>query len=366
LVAGSGSFTVCIVNRDHKIVRMGVRYYEGEWKDTMTKTELQPETIQKLGSAAYPAFAMIAGMQLDLFTPLGTRPMDALQLAGELGVEPARLTPLLYALVAADLLTVSEGRFANTPEADHFLVKGKPAYLGGRHAFYTARYKELQQTAMSIRTGHPQAKLDFAAMSPEAMETYLRGLHPGTKAVGHFLANRMDFSTCRHLLDVGGGSGGLAIAISAVCPQLHVTVLEMPSVAPVTQRFIEEEGMAGRADVVTGNAVQGPLTGVYDVAVLRAFFQVLSVDEARQALRNLFRVLKPGSPILIVGQVLDDSRLSPTATVAFNLVFINVYDEGRAYTEHEYRCWLAEAGFTRIERVILPGGESLITAHKPV
>lgn len=135
----------------------------------MTTSVLQPETIQKLGSAAYPAFAMIAGMQLDLFTPLGSRPMGATQLAGELGVEPARLTPLLYALVTAGLLTVEEGLFSSTPEADSFLVKGKPTYLGGRHAFYTARYKELQQTAASIRAGSPQAKLDFASMPPEAM-----------------------------------------------------------------------------------------------------------------------------------------------------------------------------------------------------
>jgi hypothetical protein len=32
----------------------------------------QPTTIQKLATAVYPSFAMLAGMQLDLFTPLTT------------------------------------------------------------------------------------------------------------------------------------------------------------------------------------------------------------------------------------------------------------------------------------------------------
>lgn len=332
----------------------------------MTNPVLQPETIQKLGSAAFPAFAMVAGMQLDLFTPLGACPMDAEELAEALGVASARLTPLLYALVAAGLLTVEEGQFANTPEADCFLVRGKPTYFGGRHAFYTARYQELLQTAASIRTDSPQAKLDFASMSSEAVETYLRSLHPATMATGRVLVNRLDFSSHRHLLDVGGGSGGLSLAISKVCPQLHVTVLDLPSVTPVTQRIIEQEGMAERAHVISGDVVGGPLAGIYDVAVLRAFIQVLSPDAARHTLHNLIRVLEPGSPIYILGQVLDDSRLSPPETVAFNLVFVNVYDEGRAYTEHEYRAWLTEAGFTGIERVLLPGGESLIAARKPV
>jgi len=177
----------------------------------MTSPSLQPETIQKLGNAPYAAFAMIAGMQLELFTPLGAGPMHAEQLAAALGVGAAKLTPLLYALVAADLLTVQAGRFANTLEADTFLVRGKPTYLGGRHAFYTARYQEVLQTAATIRTGRPQAKVDFAVMSSEALETFLRGLHPATLAAGRDLVTRCDFASHRHLLDVGGGSGGVAI-----------------------------------------------------------------------------------------------------------------------------------------------------------
>ena len=33
-------------------------------------TPLQPTTIQHLATAVYPSFAMLAGMQLDVFTPL--------------------------------------------------------------------------------------------------------------------------------------------------------------------------------------------------------------------------------------------------------------------------------------------------------
>lgn len=326
----------------------------------------QPETIDRLGYAAFPAFAMVAGMQLELFTPLGAGPMTAEQLAAALDVGAAKLTPLLYALVSAGLLTIDDGRFANTPEADHYLVRGKPTYLGGRHAFFTARYQEALQTAASIRTGRPQAKLDFPSMSSEALEKFLRGLHPGTVASGRDLMARCDLSFFRHLIDVGGGSGGLALAVAAATPQLRATVIDLPSVTPVTRRFIEEAGMAERVAVVTGDVVRGELSGSYDVAVLRTFIQVLSPDDAQRALHNVFRVLEPGGSIYILGSVLDDSRLSPPQTATFNLVFINIYDEGQAYTDHEYRHWLTKAGFGGIERVYLGGITSLIAAHKPV
>ena len=49
---------------------------------------------------------MLAGMQLDLFTPLKDGPMSTEQIADALGVRPDNLKGLLYALLAAELLVV--------------------------------------------------------------------------------------------------------------------------------------------------------------------------------------------------------------------------------------------------------------------
>jgi hypothetical protein len=47
-----------------------------------------------------------------------------------------------------------------------------------------------------------------------------------------------------------------------------------------------------------------------------------------------------------------------------NLIYLNVYNEGQAYTEREHKEWLKEAGFEDFERKILPDGFSLIRARK--
>lgn len=103
----------------------------------MATRNSQPNTIERLGNAVYPSFAMLAGMQLDLFTPLKDGPMTAEQIADALGVRAAKLEPLLYALVAAELLTVEGDRFANTDEANTFLVRTSPNYLKGRDQYYS-------------------------------------------------------------------------------------------------------------------------------------------------------------------------------------------------------------------------------------
>ena len=55
----------------------------------MTSPTPRPETIDKLGNAVYSSFAMLAGMQLGLFTPLRDGPMGAEQLATAMGVGSA-------------------------------------------------------------------------------------------------------------------------------------------------------------------------------------------------------------------------------------------------------------------------------------
>jgi SAM-dependent methyltransferase len=324
----------------------------------------EPKIIEKLAVAAFPSLAMLAGMQLDVFTPLNDGPMSADQLAEVLRVRADKLRPLLYALAAAELLTVDGDRFANTAEAQAFLVRGQPTYLGGRAENFAMQWQATLQTATSIRTGLPQAKIDFAQMSSEALTALYRGMYPSTLATARELVRRCDFSTYRTLLDVGGGSAGLAIALTEAYPQLHATVVDLPNVTPITGRVLEEAGATERVHVLTADVVHEPLRGSYEVAVMRAFIQVLSPEHARRALRHVSQVLVPNGVLYIIGQVLDDTRLSPMETVTRNLFFLNIYDEGQAYTEGEHHTWLGEAGFGGFERVPLPEGASIISARK--
>jgi len=89
-----------------------------------TSSSSEGNPIMSIGSAVYPAFAMLAGMHLDLFTPLKDGPMTTEQIADAINAGSVKLRPLLYALVVARLLTVEGELFANTDAANCFLVRG--------------------------------------------------------------------------------------------------------------------------------------------------------------------------------------------------------------------------------------------------
>ena len=292
--------------------------------------------------------------------------MTAEQVAAAIGVAPTKLKPLLYALVTARLLTVEGNLFANTEVANRCFVRSSPCCMLGAEEHYSNLWQALLKTAESIRTGVPQAKHEYSSMPSDQLERYIRSVHPETLGYGRDLLARFDLSSCRTLLDVGGGSGGLAMTVTEAHPHIQATIVDLPTVTPIAKRIIEETGFGDRIQVVAADVARDPLPGSYDVAVLSAFLQVLSADDARRSLKNIGSVVNPGGSIYIRGLgIIDNSRTSPPDLVGFNLVFINYYDAGQAYTEQEHMDWLAEAGFEGFERITLSEGGSWITARKP-
>lgn len=330
----------------------------------MAESPPQPETITRLLDAVYPSFALLAGMELDLFTQLVNGPLTTEQLANKINVQAKKLRPLLYALVVSGLLRVENEQFSNTHEVDHYLVRGKPEYMGGLQEITSSNWSRILETAETIRSGKPIEKVDYHSDSQYEMMTLFRGLYSGAVVDAERLMDQYDFSTYSSLLDVGGGSGALAITIVKSNPHLKATIIDLPSVTPITHKFLEEANVTDRVDILSGDIVRGSLSGSYDVIVARHVTQVLSADENRALLNNLATVLRPGGVIYLVGWVLDDSRVSPQEIVGYNLVLLTAYNEGQAYTEQEYREWLAETDYVDINRLVMPDGTSIVTARK--
>jgi hypothetical protein len=75
-----------------------------------------------------------------------------------------------------------------------------------------------------------------------------------------------------------------------------------------------------------------PQEGEFDVATARPLFQVLSSDQCGTAAKKKYRRGFREETLFISGVVIDDSRLSPEFSVGMNLIFLNLFDNGQAYT----------------------------------
>lgn len=309
----------------------------------------QSDIFFQIRNGARATVAMLAAMKLDLFSPLKEGPLNTEQLAEKLSVNPAKLGALLYALVVAGLLTENAGTFANTPESDVYLVKGRQDYMGDTFKIWHSNLLASLKTAETIQSGVPQSLYDWSNMPEDELRSLFEGMSANDSVFARRLSAKYDFSTCRRLLDAGGGSGGLAIAMTRIHPGLMATVVDLPAVTPITRQFVSEAAASEKVEVLTADIRSDPIPGLYDAAILSAVLQTLSADDAAAVIKNVAKALKPGGWLYIFGSgMLNNSRLSPKSAVEFNLVFINVYEHGQSYTENEHRQWLSEAGFVDI------------------
>ena len=181
---------------------------------------------------------------------------------------------------------------------------------------------------------------------------------------GRGLSKKSEFANAKHLVDVAGGSGGVAIALCQEHPHLQATIIDLPSVVPIAQEMASEAGLADRISGQVADVLENPLPREFDVATARSFFQVLSEEQCQQAAHNIAAALPSGGTLFIVGFVVDDTRFSPNVAVGMNVMFINTFNDGQSYTESQYRNWLANAGFTDFAIEPFSAGSSLITARK--
>ena len=97
----------------------------------MAAEQPTPERIIQISTGGWAAAILATAVIHSVFTHVeaGADTVEALRRKAD--ISPRGAGTLLDGLVALGLLTVSEGRYRNAPDAAAFLVEGKPSYAGG-------------------------------------------------------------------------------------------------------------------------------------------------------------------------------------------------------------------------------------------
>ncbi len=116
-----------------------------------------PDRILQLGMGFWGAKTLLSAVELGLFTELAGHPLDAQAVQEGLGLHSRSAGISLMPLVALGMLVRHWGLYANTPETDLFLDRGKSSYLGGWFEMGNSRlYHFWGSLTEGLRTGLPQ------------------------------------------------------------------------------------------------------------------------------------------------------------------------------------------------------------------
>jgi len=168
----------------------------------------------------------------------------------------------------------------------------------------------------------------------------------------------------RTLIDIGGGSGALAIAFAQASPALQAEVLDLATVVPIAARHIAAAGLSDRVRTRVGDLRADAFGSGYDLALLSAICHMLGPDENRDLLRRVFAALSMGGRVVIQDFIMADEKTSPRAGALFAANMLVATPHGGTYSEAEYTGWLREAGFGEVHRIPLSGPNDLVVARR--
>jgi demethylmenaquinone methyltransferase/2-methoxy-6-polyprenyl-1,4-benzoquinol methylase len=182
-----------------------------------------------------------------------------------------------------------------------------------------------------------------------------------------------------HVLDLAGGTGDLAAKFARIVGQEgSVTVADInESMLKVGRERLLDKGIAGNIEYVQANAECLPFPDNHFDAITIAF-GLRNVTDKDAALRSMYRVLKPGAPLLILEFSKPESAILSKIydTYSFKLLPLMgkvIADDPDSYRylaesirmhpdQETLKDMMSEAGFEKNEYFNLTGG--VVALHR--
>jgi len=290
---------------------------------------------------------------------------DAKSVAGKTGISTRGAQAVLDGLTGLGLLTRAGAQYRNTPEAEAFLRRNKPSYLGGMAEVMSGSLPEWATLPEAVKTGEPTA----ATTADMADNDFWHVLVPAIAAlsfpVAQIAAERLQLPKAGAVswLDVGGGSG----VWSAVWLQANGAgqgyQLDWPLVNSIATGFVGKFGVGERFHTIDGDFHEADFGDAkYDYGVLGHIAHQESPDSNIALFRKFRRGLKPGGTLVINDFILDEERNGHPFAMMFAAQMLLVTKEGTAWRQSDYRNWLSAAGFTSVDIVPTPTPSTLVFA----
>jgi hypothetical protein len=177
----------------------------------------------------------------DLVKAHGPLTVSEILAKGSIDGDASALERVLRACAAAGIFSEdASGRFGPTELSDVLTVDSSVSVKKIMELFGGHIARVVCELPGSIKTGGPQSRAvfgldfwDFLNANPKELEQFGESMKSNSINSLYGVLEHCDFSGARHVADIGGGFGHLALALLQKYPNLQATVLDVPEVIPV-------------------------------------------------------------------------------------------------------------------------------------
>jgi SAM-dependent methyltransferase len=336
------------------------------------------DEVLDLLDAAFPAAALGAALELGLFWLLETRPLDGKEVARRLGIPAGRCRYWLQLLCSTGLInegddglspsSTARSAILDTQSRDSWkllAIEARERLPGLSHLPLSLREPDSAWEAIGLK---PRKYVDQMCEDAERARRFTRMLYELHQPLADELTERLDLGGVDGLLDLGGGSGVVSLALLRRYPRLRATVVDIANVCAAGREIAAEHSLEDRITYHAADFQRDELPSGFDMA-LECDVNVYSVPLFRRVRDSL----NTGGRFLVVDQLAPADGVAPAARLhwAFEGSLRDPSFQFATATLIEDQ--LRKAGFRELAESALPsapsscsrfsGGMVLIEAH---
>jgi hypothetical protein len=334
------------------------------------------QQVMKIITAFADSQTLFAADELGIFNALQAKSKDAAALAAELKLDkPHTLERLLNGCCALGLLQKkNDGTYDLTDASRTHLIKGDPAYLGG---FIQHIRKELyalwQNLGHAVREDKPQwhrlpganpkGPFETIYQDEAGLRSFMEAMFSGSYGASCEHAERFDFSSFKHIVDLGGASGAFFAAVLTKYPAIRGTIFDLPPVEKPARECMQRFGLSDRVEFTAGDFFSDPFPADADMFVLGHILHDWNDEQGTALLKKTYEALPPGGAVFIGETLLNEKKDGPPYASFMDLNML-VATTGKERTPSEYEAWLKSVGFSRTTHQVCERIKSFVVGWK--
>lgn len=307
--------------------------------------------------------ALGAAMETGLFWLLDQQPLDAHGVARELNIPLNRCQSWLQMLCSYDLLEQSNKDYIPTITTQTAILE---AYSQNTWAFLAREAHERFPAVkdLPVRIHDPGSVWEAQGLTPpdyfanlqnssERALQFTRMLYEIHQPLAETVADSLDMRGVDRMLDLGGGSGVMSMALLRRNPHLTAVVFDIPNVCAAGSEISNENALEDRIAFQAGDFIHDELHSGFDM--------ILKCDVGhytKALLRKIRSALNPGGRLVIV------DKFAPTKEGAhptrLHWAFLSSLEnpDRTGTTATEVENLLTQTGFEILTIHTLSSGES--------
>jgi predicted nicotinamide N-methyase len=267
------------------------------------------------------SFSIFALNELGVFKLIAADFLTAAQIAAQLNLNEELLRPLLEMLASTGVLFHENGRFRAQQGMEIILP------LLGMESRLSASHVTASQIAKVVRTGRA-ADIFQTGNVQEYLPVFTAAMRSSARTLAPHLLRFGNIRQARHVLDLGGADGSLALALRRVAPQISITVVDLPRMQQAFEIQVREHG-AGDAIQFQAADLRNPdtvvrLLGNAEVIIISNVVHLLTTEQRSNLYYAVRQHSAPGTRFLVYDQFIGDEALDATHFMAVDWVINGV------------------------------------------